>query len=200
MNPTAIAFAPVFAARLAGILAGLAAVVAAHFRTLGPLTLPLWTRISRASRRLVRLMAHVEQGRLPRRDPRRNRQRQRKPPPAGPAVPHAHLWLIKTLGYQAAGCAWQLRHLLELPESRALLEAAPTMARTLRPLCRLLGVDLPGPPKPAPAPQAPSPETPPADPPPPAPAPPEPPRFVLPDPPCPHVRWPWFHNPAAKPA
>jgi hypothetical protein len=45
MSPTAIAFAPIFASRLAIILAGLAALVAARFRTLGLVLNPLRARV-----------------------------------------------------------------------------------------------------------------------------------------------------------
>ena len=52
----------------------------------------------------------------------------------------------------AAAAASQLRHLLTDPEVLALLRASPALVQLLRPLCRMLGVDLPVeflPPKPA---------------------------------------------------
>jgi hypothetical protein len=43
--------------------------------------------------------------------------------------------------YSAEGCGTQLRYLLTDPEMVALLAARPLMARLLRPLCWMLGVD-----------------------------------------------------------
>jgi hypothetical protein len=87
MNPTpppsqAAAPAPLPAAEIARqldiILTGLMGVVARHFRLLGLLTAPLWSRISAARSRLVRLIGHLAAGRLP---------RPRRPPPAAPHPP-----------------------------------------------------------------------------------------------------------------
>ena len=53
-------------------------------------------------------------------------------------------------GVACAGCGCQLRALLAEPEMVALLAASPRAVRTLKPLCRMLGVDLPLPPAPVP--------------------------------------------------
>ena len=47
------------------------------------------------------------------------------------------------MGREAAGCGSQLQFLLTDPEFAALIAAAPQMGRVLRPLCRMLGVELP---------------------------------------------------------
>ena len=133
------------------ILNSILLLIAASFRILGARTVPLWNRVSRTRQRLIRLLAHLAAGRLPRphipRAPTAlpHAARERDPltalPP--PRLPRANLLLIKLLGYHAAGYASQLQHLLDQPGMAAALAAAPGAARTLRPLCRILGVNLP---------------------------------------------------------
>ena len=148
------------AERFRAIIAPLVLLVAAGFRTLGPLTVPLHARLARAARRLTRLLEALAAGRLPRR---------RTPGPARPGgpppapIPRCHAWLVVTLGHNAAASACQLQSLLHDPATTALLAAAPaaaiaSAARTLRPLCRLLGIPLPPalqPPAPPPRPPTP---------------------------------------------
>jgi len=148
------------AAQLDGILAGLLLVVVAVSRALGGFILPVWARISRARQRLARLFADLARGRLPR--PRLPAPGRKGGQPA-PYIPRRAGWLVHVAGYQAAGHASQLHHLLHLPEVQATLAAAPpaavaALSRRLRPLCRLLGVELPPllapppkPPRPRPA-------------------------------------------------
>ncbi len=57
--------AQAFAARLDSVLDRLLLLVAARFRILGPVTVPLWSHISRARQRLARLLANLAAGRLP---------------------------------------------------------------------------------------------------------------------------------------
>lgn len=57
-------------------------------------------------------------------------------------VPRAFGWLMPLMPYVAAGYASQLRHLLADPEMAALLAATPRMGRILRPLCRMLGLEV----------------------------------------------------------
>jgi hypothetical protein len=129
-----------FAARVAFILTALALVVAAHFRTLGPHTVPLWTRITRAAGRIARLMARLEAGRL--RPPARNRQGRRGgPPPA--SLPREYGWLVHRLRHEAAMATYRFERLLDEPETAQILAAAPGVARILRPICRLLAVNAP---------------------------------------------------------
>jgi hypothetical protein len=56
-------------------------------------------------------------------------------------LPDGFAWLVR-LAPEAACFGGQLRHLLSDPEITALLSAAPAMGRVLRPLCRMLGVEL----------------------------------------------------------
>ena len=51
-------------------------------------------------------------------------------------------WLVRFAGYHAAGYGCQLREILVQPEMVALLLAAPQAGRILRPVCRMLAVDV----------------------------------------------------------
>jgi hypothetical protein len=51
-------------------------------------------------------------------------------------------WLVRAAGWEAAGFGAQLRAVLAEPEMVALLAAAPQAARVLRPLCRMLAVEV----------------------------------------------------------
>jgi hypothetical protein len=90
----------------------------------------------------------------------------------------------------------------------ALLAAAPSSGRILRPLCHMLGLPAAEAPKALGRPAAGSSGRPAAEAPKaplaPAPAAPRqphpPPPARLPEPPCPRARWPWILRPAAKPA
>ena len=147
---------PSLATRVASIFVGLLTLIANRAPALGALTWPLHTRITRVRNRFVRLLTLLAAGRVPRlRAPETSRNG--GPPPA--RIPTRKLWLVATLGYQAAGYASQLQHLLDDPETLALLAAAPpharaSAARTLRPLARIIGVTLPAmlqpPPRPKP--------------------------------------------------
>ena len=164
-NPESLTPAPI-APRLAvaevavlldSILIPLLAVVAAHGRILGDLTQPLWARISRARRLFARLLALLAAGGTPRRPGSRTWRRPPIAPDAAPALPyHVTLgagplprlsrrfaWVIGYIGYRAAGCASQLNHLLQQPGVAEIIAASPGAARTMRPLCRILGIDLP---------------------------------------------------------
>ncbi len=134
------AFAPEFARRIEMICATLITLVRRRYLTLGARTIPLWFRLQRASTRLVRLMDRLAAGTL---RPARPRRGKRTPGVRTPQPPTANGWLVHQLGYHAAGCGSQLEALLREPDLAALLAAAPTAGRTLRPLCRLLGVPLP---------------------------------------------------------
>ena len=152
--PDALHPADHLACRLSAILAALALLIAAQFRILGPVTVPLHARINRAARRLARLLVRLAAGRLPRPHVARPGR------PGGPPsfqFSRRPAWLVEVLGYPAAGYASQLQALLHNPATQAALAAAPpsvcaAAARTLRPLCRLLGVTLPPTLQPPPAP------------------------------------------------
>jgi len=154
----------VLAARLDGILGHVLLLVAAKFRILGILTVPLWGRLSRARQRLARQLAALAAGRLPRRrigapDPR---ARQGARPEA--RIPNGRIWLVARLGYEAAIFGSQIEFALRDPQMLAALTqataAAPAIARTLRPICRMLGVPLPDCLKPPPRPKRPKPAAP----------------------------------------
>jgi hypothetical protein len=106
-----------------------------------PLFILLQHRISGIKRRFARLAARLASGKFaPRKSsgPRPGRPTGRKN-----LLPSGPCWLIKLVP-AAAASASQLRFLLADPEMAALLAAAPAeMGRTLRPLCRMLGVELP---------------------------------------------------------
>ena len=138
--------AAILAGRLDSVLGLLLVVVAAYFRLLGALTVPLWNRLSRARLRLVRLLHNLAAGRLPRPyAPGTPRTPSIPPGPTSPApyIPRGQAWLVKQLGHRAAGVGAQLEHLLRDPDSVALLGQSPGTARTMRRLCRLLGVPIP---------------------------------------------------------
>lgn len=163
------------AARLDPILAALWALVDRRITRFGLFARPLRTRLARAHERLVNLLVAIAAGRLPRR-----RAPSHTPRPGGPRpthLPRRHAWLVATLGHQAAAYRSQLESLLRDPETQATLAAAithaPGIARTLRPLCRMLGIPLPPPlqrparparPRPQPAPKPPRPPLPPCRP------------------------------------
>jgi hypothetical protein len=208
MSPPAItpdlrAAAPLLAGRFAAIVADLVRIIAQAFlRTpRAGLILPVCLYLTRTAHRFTRLNAHVAAGRPPRRRPSRPHATQR---PARPApFPRGHAWLLPALGdlrHHGAAHRNRIEALLATPEAAALLQAAPSAGRLLRPLCHMLAlrpaVLYPAkPPRPEPEKSAPPPAPPPA--PIAAPAAPWP-----PEPPCPRLRrrWPWSALRAQKPA
>jgi len=140
--PTPLAVAEI-ARRIDLIFAALLTLIPHHARLLGALTLPLWTRLSRARQRLARLLARLAAGTPPRPPGTAPRHPSARVPAPGAALGRRHGWVVATLGYQAASLAAQLDHLLRQPGAAATLAASPGCARTLRPLCRMLGIPLP---------------------------------------------------------
>ena len=133
-----------FAARLAAILSPLLALLNRYAPALGPAHMPLHARIVRAGQRLARLLTRLAEGTF---RPHKPRPTTKGGPPAI-HLPHQRAWIVAKLGYHAAAYASQLQFLLNDPATQSLLAAAPPgalkpLGRTLRPLCRLLGVDLP---------------------------------------------------------
>ena len=136
-----------FSERLHAILVlNLLPLIMQQILVLGAYTLPVWARISRARQRITRLLANFAAGRLP---------RQYAPRPGkngGPRpalyIPQRHAWLVALIGYRAAGFGGQIDYLLREPATQALLATAPpeilkSLGRNLRPLCRMLNVELP---------------------------------------------------------
>ena len=131
-------------ARFAGIIDLLCRGVAARIaggRLAGPLIILICSRLRRMGIRFGRLAARVEAGRPSR---ARRRPAAPRPPraraPRKPRLPQGFAWVIRLVPYTAAGSASQLQHLLAEPDMAALIAAAPSVGRLLRPLCRMLGV------------------------------------------------------------
>ena len=132
--------APELARRFALILAGLAAVVARRF-----LRMPHLMGLTGALYgRLVRLAQRFERGLT-----RTAKQRAARVGNAGiarvraVALPSGRGWLVRELGWEAAGYGCQLEALLAEPAMQAALADMPGLGRVLRPLCRMLGVVAP---------------------------------------------------------
>jgi hypothetical protein len=161
--------APDLARRLGLVLVGLCTAI-----KLGSAGKPLpralfdlaYMRVNRIRNRLVHLLARLAAGWRPRpaapravpaepRDPAAPR-RTRVCAPALGRLPHGRTWLVRVVGYRAAGSASQLEHLLADPAMAELVATVPSVGRMLRPLCHILGISppvlgFPPPPPPRPA-------------------------------------------------
>ncbi len=128
--------APELARRFATIMAGLGALVARRFLRMPHLvgfTLLLWSRLNRAVRRFHRALTGTAKFRT--RGNRRATVRVR-----GVTLPSGHGWLVRELGWEAAGYMSQLEALLSEATTQAALADLPAAGRILRPICRMLGV------------------------------------------------------------
>ncbi len=95
----------------------------------------------RSAKRLESLTQRWKTGKLRTRKPRQRAPRD----PAKPAPPRAHTrksWL-PALVPPAMSVADLLTALMEAPETRALIEAAPQAGRIFRPICRMFGIAVP---------------------------------------------------------
>jgi hypothetical protein len=138
--------APTLADPFAAIIDGLCRAVAARAvceRGFVPVALVLWGWLRRIGARFAAIAAKARAGSLRLPMLRRRLARPRSPGPA-PRLPRGLGWLLR-VAPEASPFATQLGAFLAEPEVIALLEAAPQLARPLRPLCRMLGV------RPAPA-------------------------------------------------
>ena len=149
------------------IISALLKAVSAHSQVLALWLNPVLTKLilgyhCRALDLLGKLFAGLYRRRRPSGAPRKPSTRQ-----AAPAriFPTAWKWLTRALPspvHEAAqAAAAELQQLLSEPATRAIFEAAPGLRRHLRPVCRALGVTLPGeqPPRdPGPEPPPPPPE------------------------------------------
>jgi hypothetical protein len=151
LTPLLRDLAPDVARRLGMIVAGLIAVVARRFVRmphLAALALPLWNRLTRTVRRFGRVMTNLAAGRAPRpgragrREPAPDHDRpaENRPPPPRDPLPRGRDWLVRELGWEAAGFGSQLEHMLREPGVAEMLAASPAACRILRPLCRMLAV------------------------------------------------------------
>ena len=129
--------APELARRFAMIMAGLGALIARRFVKMPHLagfTMLLWGRLNRAVRRLHRALTMSARKRSARaRGDRSARLR-------AVALPSGRGWIVRELGWEAAGYLAQLEGLLAEIATRATLAELPAVGRVLRPICRMLGV------------------------------------------------------------
>ena len=131
--------APDLARRFAMIMAGLGALVARRFLRMPHLmgfTVLLYSRLHRAARRFYRALVRPAGVRPAR--ARGDRQAVVRAPQV--ALPRGRGWIVRELGWEAAGYMAQLEALLGEVASRARLAASPGAGRVLRPICRMLGV------------------------------------------------------------
>lgn len=137
---------PIFLS-LADVMRSLRVAVAAWGGrgVLGPVLLfLLHRRIGEIGRRIAGIVLRFEAGRVLRRSVsvrgaeviavRRSRGKRVWPGRFG--------WLVQAAGFEAAGFRSQLQAVLETPEMVALLAAVPQARRVLRPLCRMLAVEV----------------------------------------------------------
>lgn len=107
------------------------------------LALLLYGRLSGICRRMERLIARYQAGRLWRTASRvAGRAGDVVARPLGTRLwPGRFGWLVRLASYHAVGYGSQLRAVLAEPEMVALLLDAPQVRRILLPLCRALGVE-----------------------------------------------------------
>ena len=143
------------------ILTAFAQFVFARFHVIGTEHgIALHRRITRAYKRLQHILALAAQGREPRQyTPRPTRAQTTKRPKS--LLPRRRGWGGAMFGHHAVAYGSQLNHLLNQPETIALLRAAPARtriaaARAVRPILHMFAWDLPdvlqrpGPPRPRP--------------------------------------------------
>ncbi len=127
----------------------------------------VWTRVRRAEVAFLALLERVRLGRY-RGGWKRLVPACANPAMGAPATPGAPCvplempgrgtlpvgfgWLMRVMPYEAACFAGQLRTLLAEPDMQALLEDVARARRILGPVCRMLGVEIPGVRAPAPRP------------------------------------------------
>ena len=146
--------APDLAQRFALILAGLGALVARRFLRMPHLmrfTVLLYSRLSRMVKRFERALTRPARLRVARVRVRvRVRVRADRTEVARAprlALPSGRGWIVRELGWEAAGFMAQLEALLAEAGSRAALARTPRARRILRPICRMLGMSVEAVPK-----------------------------------------------------
>ena len=103
----------------------------------------LWHRLARLSARFNTLFHKWRHHRLPKPRARTGRPpAPQNPRPALPPLPRAHGWVNHRIP-ESAPPTGHLAAMLDDPETRAFLTAAPQAGRLLRPLCRALGITPP---------------------------------------------------------
>ncbi len=100
-----------------------------------------YDRIARAAIRFQSLFARWQTNTLP--TPRPSHAGQPYTPRPKPYFPTRHAWLAGSTDHHVRGRASQLEHLLARPDMAEFLTAVPQAGRILRPLCHMLGINLP---------------------------------------------------------
>ena len=120
-----------------------------------PMVHAILRRLCGSLHRFTVLLARLQSGPIPPRAPRASPTQPAGPTPAGPTsagptasakpfrLPRTRGWLLPLLPVNGAVAGYQLSVLLAQPEMTALVLASPAFARLLRPLIRMLAVDLP---------------------------------------------------------
>ncbi len=149
-------------ATFSGIISSLCARVelrALGYNPLPPtIIVPTTAWLFRTLGRFYALVERVQAGRYtppgPRAKPATARAPRPEPPLTHRRLPTGKSWLIPLVPIDAACAGPQLQHFVAGPDMQALIATAPTIGRILRPLARMLGVDLPAtltlPPRPRP--------------------------------------------------
>ena len=107
-----------------------------------PFFLILHNRVGRAARLIARLYTLWQAGRLPKPRPSQAGATRTRTPPVV-TFPRARAWLVRIGGYRIAASGSHLQYFLQRPDLPEFLAAAPQALRHLRPLCQMLGADLP---------------------------------------------------------
>ena len=125
------------------IVGGLAAVLVRLLLRrpdLVALTVPLWRWLNASVRRLER--AATSPARVRAVVPGAGRTEARGVVAA--RLPSRRAWLLRAFGWEVAAFGSQLQHLLSQDAMQALLRERPAVGRVLRPICRVLGVEVVG--------------------------------------------------------
>ncbi len=134
--------------RFSQVIEALHALVAAQFR--GPalsvaMIQLICGHLRRVERRVLALVAAIRAGTLRVGHARGGRRGPRDAPAEvrpGPKLPRGYAWLVKAVPYKAAALGGWLRVLLQDPEMVALIASTPRLGEMLRPLCRMLAVEV----------------------------------------------------------
>ena len=130
-------------ARTLDLLREIIARHAVRHRALAPLILLAWNRLCRLRNRFDRLVLLWERDQFPTpRAPRPSRPARERRPPATSRLSSAKDWLggLVPLARSTGGL---FQTLFDDPDTRALVAAHPPAGRLLRPLARMIGLDLP---------------------------------------------------------
>ena len=105
------------------------------------LVLLVYRRLGEIGLRMARMAERFQAGRVWRRTGRAGRVAGSARGRAVRVWPGRFGWLVREVGWEAAGFGAQLRAVLETEEMQALLQASPQAMRVLRPLCRALAIE-----------------------------------------------------------